>query len=182
MTGVLAVREHATCRVGIAVDFKVSVHRGGISGQINSFPLQADTYRNLDYYALNTAFDRQRMGHAVIAELSPVCVLCAASILVIKWWSVDLGVNCTENDTILAVGIEQYLNLLPHVREPVIFIVLGIALQHVEPVGAQVIALRQAHAGLNLVGIDGADRTDLTGDKRHYLSPFITVDVVPSYL
>lgn len=91
MIGVRAVREHAACRVGIAVDFKVAVHRGGVSGQINGFPLQADTCRNLDYYALDTAFDRQRMGRAVIAELCTIRVFRAPDVL-----SLNGGLSTSE--------------------------------------------------------------------------------------
>ena len=87
---VLAVRQHATCGVGIAVDFKVAVHRGGVSGQINGFSLQADTYRNLDYYALDTTFDRQRMGRAVIAELCAIRVFRAPDVFVAERWLIDV--------------------------------------------------------------------------------------------
>ncbi len=86
---VRAVREHAACRVGIAVDFKVAVHRGGVSGQINGFPLQADTHCNLDHHMLDTTFDCQRMGRTVIAELCAIRVFRAPDIFVAERRFID---------------------------------------------------------------------------------------------
>lgn len=88
--GVLAVSKNVTCRMGVPVDFKVAVHRGGVSGQINGFSLQADTCRNLDYYALDTAFDCQRMGRAVIAELCTIRVFRAPDVFVAERRFIDL--------------------------------------------------------------------------------------------
>ena len=86
---ILTVRQHAACGVDIAVDFKVAVHRGGVSSQINGFPFQADPCRNLDYYALDTAFDRKRMGRAVIAELCAIRVFRAPDVFVAERRFID---------------------------------------------------------------------------------------------
>ena len=90
MIGILSICKYVTSRMGTPFDFKIAVHHDSVSCQINGFPFQTNTHCNLDHHMLDTSFDRQRMGRAVITELRAISVLRAPDVFITERRFIDV--------------------------------------------------------------------------------------------